>query len=195
MKTFIYTVLFAILSNTVIAGTIAIPTEVGARIVRSNTPYPKDAAYPVPLAIREGWDAGTYTEDDLKVVDKVVSVKSRQERINKIRAEKKAAITAKSATLMILTFDEKQFSTARDVQVYWVGIATLDAKGLIPWPFTVTALDDTGYTFADSNAYTLFLGSVMQRVNYVETGERELLEACDACTTPEELDAVVDNRQ
>jgi hypothetical protein len=197
MKTFL-TVLFLAVSAMSYAIDYAYEPAGGRLVVVLNGRSPFPPAFVIlPESLRAQLRAGLINAGDVIIDNGSVRLKTRAERLQQLKTEKRTAVQDKSTLLLNsgITFDSNRFSIARHVQTYWVGISTLDAKGLIPWPFGVTTLDDTVYVFANSDSYTMFLGSVLTRIKYIEDGEQELLLAIDNAETLEAFDAVVDERE
>jgi len=95
--------LFAV--STACAGTIAINTQHGARVIYgAKTPYPEGSAYPVPIAIQKAYRDGEITERDLIVVEKKVRIKRPSDDVDRYRTIVMNEIDRKTNDLILAGF-------------------------------------------------------------------------------------------
>lgn len=119
--------------------------------------------------------------------------------LEEAKEEKILAIDSKTSELIKtgFTFDENNFSMSDAAQRNWCALAAAKANGLLAYPFNISTVDEGYYTIVDGSALAMFLVAYFtyqtDSTKPLTTG-RILKAEVEACTTVEEVAAVVDNR-
>ena len=129
----------------------AIPVAGGARVMQGTSAQAKSHstyAYPVPLNIRKGWDAGTYESSDLEIVGTGPKVTVQIKGVAYLCREVKAEIDAKTTELIMAGFvvevgeTEYTFSMASYAQTNLNTIAARFNAGQEVFPRKIRLLDE-----------------------------------------------------
>ena len=118
------------------------------------------------------------------------------ESLASVKATKSAAIDARTEDLLDagFSFGGKQFTLARLSQTVWLGLAIGAQSGMLSYPISVGALDNTMLVLADASAVGAFAATALLRGQEIVEGGATLRAAVAACETLEAVAAVEDSR-
>lgn len=92
------------------------------------------------------------------------------------------------------SYDGSQFSLSHEAQINAAGLKIAADNGLVSYPVGMTTIDDNEYSITDVTSLTnYYLSGLGTKKAYLDSG-RALKLQCNAASTQEELDAVIDNR-
>lgn len=146
----------------------------------------------------------SYRKLFFKVVDGAVVEKSQQEtapfyseQLSYIKTQKKANIDRRTDSIIAggFTFDSHTFSLSTEAQANWLGLVV--AKDMLDYSnggYAVTTKDDQEYKFANSTAVVQFFATGIGYIAATVAAGRALKIQVDACTTIEQVEAIVDGR-
>lgn len=114
--------------------------------------------------------------------------------IDKLKQEKCIEIDARTDELIAngISFDGNLFSASAEAQRNW--IAMYAAREDLPYPFSVTTLDEKEYTFTDPRFVQVFYLTGVSTINYQISSGRALKLQVMECATKECVDSIVDTR-
>jgi len=116
------------------------------------------------------------------------------------KAAKIAAIDTHTAELIVVhpfQYDSVSFSMSEHAQSNWIGLGMAHNMGLVSFPYTISALDETSYVLEGAADLVAFIGTAMVYQSSPDeplASGRTLRAAAAAATDQAELDAVVDDR-
>lgn len=119
--------------------------------------------------------------------------------LEEAKAAKKSAIDANTNRIRDrdgLAYAGERFDMRDAAMLKWTGL--LSAKDILPFPVTILTIDDKPVALADQTALLQFAAAVLSYetdpASPLSIG-RELRQRVDAATTPEEVEAIVDDRE
>lgn len=153
-----------------------------------------DELFPRPSSIHE-FDF----ENRVWFADAEMEEQEKSRILAAAKAGKVAAIDARTTELISqgFTFANKQFSMSEAAQRNWIALSSGLANGLLPFPMAVSTIDESSHVLASGNELKAFLGAYLtyQADPSQPLGAgRNLKELVNACSTIEEVEAIVDDR-
>lgn len=120
--------------------------------------------------------------------------------LDAVKAEKIAAIDERTRELIKegFAFAGGGFSMSDAAQRNWIALSSGMANGLIPFPLTVSTIDESGHVLKSADELKAFLGAYLlyQADPDQPLGAgRALKELVTAAKTVEEVEAIVDDRE
>jgi len=89
-------------------------------------------------------------------------------------------------------YNNYRFSVSPSAKSNWLAIVVASAG--LEYPFSAPTGFGAIYNFLDTNDITAFFGTSIVFLKYWEESNEVLVIAVNACTTVEEVDAIIDNR-
>jgi len=114
--------------------------------------------------------------------------------IDKLKEVKNAQIDKRTEELIYSghLFDDHLFDTSAESQRDWLGLYSLIND--ISFPFAVTTKDEKEYFFQNAQTYVMFFKMGTVFINNTIGSGRAIKLKVMACTTKDEIDAIIDAR-
>lgn len=117
-------------------------------------------------------------------------------RLAESKIAKRAAIDAKTNKIICggILFDGKVFDTTPTAQFNWKNMFDLTNAGLLSFPVSTCTIEDEPYAFSDQASVNAFYFAGVQFVTRTLAEGRSVKYLINACTTVEQVNAIVDPR-